>query len=203
VPISSVEDAQAQIGHHFTGLGALGKEVHADFLRECRVIAPLMEARTRASLYRDMFIRKLRDYCDNTEGAHLYRKNQLVLIGLESRYALRVKRLCAGFSVGVSPTEASEQYDANEMPEYASNLFGDAPSVTLLYLGWSVPENAPHEISLYLVCNDERRNVLWAIALGDSDDGRGIQQPLPIEGEGDEGVGIRIRVKGEERKLHG
>jgi hypothetical protein len=202
VPIRSIEDAQAEIGHHFHGLGALGREVHADFLRDCRVIAPLMEARTRASLYRDMFIRKLRDYCDGTSGAHLYRKNQLVLVGLESRYALRVKRLCVGFSVGVSPTEASEQYDANEMPEYAAGLFPDAPEATLLYLGWSVPENAPHEISLYLVCNDSNRNVLWAIALSDGDDGRGIQAPLPIDGD-DDGVGIRVLVKGDERKAHG
>jgi hypothetical protein len=202
VPIRSLEDAQAHIGHHFPGLGALGREVHTDFLRDCRIIAPVMEARTRASLYRDMFIRKLRDYCDNTKGAHMHRKNQLVLVGLENEFALRVKRLSVGFSVGVSPTRAAEQYDANEIPDYAAGLFPDAPEATLLYLGWSVPENAPHEISLYLVCNDSNRNVLWAIALSDGDDGRGMQTPLPIDGD-DEGVGIRVLVKGNERQANG
>lgn len=198
----SMEDASTDIGHHFDGLKGLGGEVHADFMRLCREIAPLMDPRTRASLYRDMFVRKLRDYCDETKGAHFYRKDQLVLVCLESKYTLRVKRLTTGFAVGVSPTLASEQYDANELPEYATSLFPDADQTTLLYLGWSVPENAPGAIELYLVCNDSNRNVLWAIALGDGDDGRGVQQPLPMEGDGDEGVGIRIRVKGDERK-HG
>ncbi len=202
MPIRSVDDARAEIGHHFAGLAALGREVHADFTRECRTLAPIMESRTRASLYRDMFVRKLRDYCDATNGAHLHRKYQLVLVGLESRYALRVKRLSVGFSVGVSPTFASEQYDSNQLPEYAMGLFPEAPEATLLYLGWSVPENAPQEISIYLVCNDSNRNVLWAIALSDGDDGRGIQIPLPIDGE-DEGIGIRVVVKENERKANG
>src|SRR5690606_4160586 len=118
VPIRSVEDAQAEIGHHFAGLAALGREAHTFFLEKCREVAPMMEPRTRASMYRDIIVRKLRDYCDVTDGAHLHRKNQLTLVGLESKYALRVKRLAVGFSVGVSPTYASEQYDANEMPDY-------------------------------------------------------------------------------------
>lgn len=202
VPIRSVDEANSEIGHHFAGLAAVGREAHAFFLKECRTVAPFMESRTKASLYRDIIVRKLRDYCDNNTGAHLLRKNQLTLVGLESKFALRVKRLATGFSVGVSPTAASEQYDANEMPDYAASLFPDAPEATLLYFGWSVPENAPGEISLYLVCNDSNRDVLWAIALDNGDDGRGIQEPLPIEGD-DEGVGIRVLVKKDERKIHG
>ena len=203
MPIRSAEDAQAEIGHHFEGLAAVGREAHAFFQSECRTVAPLMESRTRASLYRDIIVRKLRDYCDATAGAHFHRKNQLTLVGLESLYALRVKRLAAGFSVGVSPTHASEQYDANRLPEYAADLFPDAPEATLLYFGWSVPENAPNNFKMYLVCNDDQRNVLWAIALDDGDnDGRGIPAPLPLEGD-DEGVGIRVVVKANERKAHG
>lgn len=201
--VCSAEDAQTDIGHHFAGLANVGREAHTFFLTECRTVAPLMEPRTRASLYRDIIVRKLRDYCDNTQGAHLHRKNQLTLVGLESRYALRVKRLAMGFAVGVSPTQASEQYDANEIPDYASDLFSDAPQTTLLYFGWSVPENAPSDFKMYLVCNDSNRNVLWSIALDDGDgDGRGIQTPLPIDDE-DDGVGIRVLVKGTERKAHG
>ncbi|MXO71764.1 hypothetical protein [Alteraurantiacibacter buctensis] len=203
MPIRSAADAEAEIGHHFAGLAQVGREAHAFFQSECRSVAPLMESRTRASLYRDIIVRKLRDYCDGTAGAHLHRKNQLTLIGLESLYALRVKRLAAGFSVGVSPTRASEQYDANEMPEYATDLFPDAPAATLLYFGWSVPENAPNEFKMYLVCNDANRDVLWAIALDDGeDDGRGISTPLPLDGD-DAGVGIRVLVKGNERKANG
>jgi hypothetical protein len=203
VPIRTAAQAEAEIGHHFEGLANLGREANAFFLSECRTIAPLMESRTRASLYRDIIVRKLRDYCDSTPGAHLHRKSQLTLVGLESRYALRVKRLAAGFSVGVSPTLASEEYDANKMPDYAAELFPEAPEATLLYFGWSVPENAPTEFKMYLVCNDSQRNVLWAIALDDGeDDGRGIPTPLPLDGE-DEGVGIRVVVKANERKANG
>lgn len=202
MPIRSVEDAKAEIGHHFPGLMVLGREVHAFFIQECRTIAPLLEARSRASIYRDIFVRKLRDYCDATDGAQLVRKNQLALVGLESKYTLRVKRLSTGFAVGVSPTHASEQYDANELPDYASDLFPNAAEATLLYLGWSVPENAPNQIDIYLVCNDASRNVLWAISLSDGDDGRGIQQPLPID-EDDDSAAVRVLVRGGERKANG
>lgn len=202
MPICSAEDANADIGHHFPGLLAVGRDVHAFYTQECRTIAPMLEPRSKASIYRDVFVRKLRDYCDSTPGAHLHRKSQLVLVGLENKYTLRVKRLSNGFSVGVSPTRASELYDANEMPDYASSLFPDAPEATLLYLGWSVPENAPNLIDIYLVCNDTNRNVLWAISLSDGDDGRGLQQPLPIDDD-DENVAVRVLVKGGERKANG
>lgn len=203
MPIRSSDDATTEIGHHFAGLAALGREAHAFFQANCRNIAPMMEKGTRASLYRDIIVRKLRDYCDATKGAHLLRKNQLTLVGLESRYALRVKRLAAGFSVGVSPTHASAQYDANRLPDYAAGLFPEAPAATLLYFGWSIPENAPGDFKMYLVCNDANREVLWAISLDDGeDDGRGIPAPLPFDGE-DDGVGIRVVVKANERKANG
>jgi hypothetical protein len=202
LPIRSEADAKKVLGQHFAGLAEVGREAHSYYLSECRTIAPIMEPRTKASLIRDIMVRKLRDYCDKTDGAHLHRKHQLTLVGLESCYVLRVKRLAAGFAVGVSPTQASKQYDANELPDYANELFEDAPEATLLYLGWSVPENSPNEFKLYLICNNSRRQVLWAIALDDGqDDGRRVPVPLPLED--DDRVGIRVRVKGNGRKSHG
>ncbi|HKX78497.1 MAG TPA: hypothetical protein VJM34_08260 [Novosphingobium sp.] len=201
--IRSIDDASTEIGHHFAGLRALSREVQEQFRADCRGIAPFIQKRTRASIIRDIFMRKFRDFCDLTKGAHFHRKHQLELVGLESKWLLRVKQLASGFSVGVSPTHASEQYDANVMPDYAADLFPDAPEATLLYLGWSVPENAPNRIDLYLVCNDHNRNVLWVIDLSDGDAGRGIQTPLPSEGDGDTGVGIRVRVKHNEQKANG
>lgn len=131
----------------------------------------------------------------------MLRKGQLYLVGLDSKYAFRVKQLSGGFSVSVSPTHASAQYDANEMPAYAADLFPEGSEATLLYLGWSIPENAPTEINVYLVCNDTRRDVLWAIPLEGGDEGRGIQQPLPIA---DDDSGVRVRVKpGTKRKANG
>ena len=201
--IRTAEEATDDIGHHFGGLAALAREVHSDFRRDCRAIAPLLNTATRASIYRQIFIRKRRDFCDANAGTHLFRRGQLYLVGLDNRYAFRVKQLSHGFGVAVSPTHASEQYDANKMPQYAADLFPEDAEPTLLYLGWAIPENAPSEINVYLVCNDSRRNVLWAVPLEGGDDGRGIQQPLPEFGEGG-GDGIRIRVKGaNERKANG
>lgn len=115
---------------------------------------------------------------------------------------MRVKRLAAGFTASVSPTHASAQYDANELPDYARTLFPGVAEATLLYLGWSVPENAPGEIEVCLVCNDANRNLLWALPLGDADSGCGIQQPLPLPMDGD-GVEVRVVVKNRERKENG
>jgi hypothetical protein len=199
--IRSAQEAHADIGHHFGALAKLSREVHDDFRRDCRVIAPILNTSTRASIYRQIFLRKLRDYCDETSGAHFYNKSQLFLVGLENKYVFRVKQLRDGFQVAVSPTEASEKYDANELPGYASDLLEGYPEATLLYLGWSIPENSPADISLYLVCNDENREVLWSLPLEGGDDGRGIQESLPITG-GESG--IRVRIKGdEERKANG
>ncbi len=170
---------------------------------KCREIAPMLNTSTKASIYRQIFVRMLHDYCDATAGAHLHRKNQLVLVGLAGKYLLRVKKLRQGFYVGVSPTFASEHYDGNRLPDYATDLYPEAPEATLLYLGWSIPENAPTEISLYLVCNDANREVLWVIPLSGGDDGRGITIPLPLEGDDDTGLGIRVRVKRDEQKADG
>lgn len=198
MPIRTAEQAHIEIGHHFPALNALVKEVHQDFLLKCREIAHILEAGTRASIYRDIMVRKIREYCDGAgdkpNGAHFHRKGQLALMGLESRYLVRVKRLRKGFSVGVSPTHASAQYDANEMPDYAASLIPESQEATLLYLGWEVPENAPGEIMAFLVCNNQNRQVSWAIPLGDGDSGRGIQEELP--NTGDSGTGAsRVRIK--------
>lgn len=202
MPIRTVEEASADIGHHFDGLRELGLEVHRDFQEKCRLIAPLLNASTKASIYRQIFVRKLYDWCETVAGAHLHRKHQLILVGLAGKYLLRVKKLREGFAVAVSPTFASAEYDANHLPEYATDLYPDAPEATLLYLGWSVPENAPSQINLYLVCNNTEQDVLWVIPLNGEGDGRGIQAPLPLNGD-DEGVGIRVLVKDGERKANG
>ena len=203
MPIRTAEQARADIGHHFGAIAELAREVHADFRRDCRAIAPLLNSATRASIYRQIFVRKLRDYCEAAKGAHFLRKGQLCLVGLDSKYAFRVKQLSSGFGVAVSPTWASEQYDANEMPGYAADLFDGAAEATLLYLGWALPENAPAEINVYLVCNDARRNPIWAIPLeGNGGDGRGIQEPLPIDGERPGGVRVRVKAPNE-RKANG
>lgn len=201
--IRSAIEAQADLEQHFVPLAAIADGVHKTFQAECRAIAPMLEGRTKASIYRDLFIRRLREYCDQpNNGAQFFRKDQLVLVGLESRYALRVKQLASGYAVGVSPTYASEQYDANELPDYVGDLFDDAPATTLLYLAWTIPENAPTKINLFLVCNGPDREVRWVIPLGSSDDTHGVQSPLPVNDD-DDGVGVRVRVGRDKKRDNG
>lgn len=199
MPIRTEEQAKVELGPHFTALRELVAEAHVDFREQCRSIAHVLELGTRANIYRDFIVRKLRAYCDTTSGAQFLRKNQLCLVGLENRWLVRVKRLRSGFAVGVSRTLASEQYDANELPDYAASLLPDAPEATLLYLGWAVPENAPGEIESYLVCNDGNRNVIWAIKLSDSAPSRGIQEPLPVDDGGNEEP-RRVTLKGSAKR---
>lgn len=199
MPIRTEDQAKVELEPHFMALRELVAEAHADFREQCRNIAHVLELGTRAAIYRDLIVRKLRAYCDVTTGAQFLRKDQLCLVGLENNWLVRVKRLRNGFAVGVSPTLASEQYDANELPDYAISLLPDAPAATLLYLGWAVPENAPGEIESYLVCNDGNRAVLWAIKLSDPAPSRGIQEPLPIDDGGNEEP-RRVTLKGSAKR---
>ena len=192
--IRTADQANADLKHHLEPLGQLMDAAHEEFQRECRGIAAKLDMRSRASIYRDLIIRNLRDYCDVTTGATTIRKGQLVLVGLDNKWVLRVKRLGKGFGVAVSPTAASREYDANQLPVSVASLFPTDDAPTCIYFGWSVSENAPGSISKYLVCNNEARQPLWAIPLGDSDAPPAVTADLPLAPTAPEPA-RRVRVK--------
>ena len=194
MPIRTIDEARVDLATHIDGLGALLDAAHQEFREKCREIAPVLDMRSRASIYRDIIVKGLREYCDATSKATFLRRGQLCLAGLENKYVLRAKRLRNGFSVGVSKTVASETYDANEVPESVVDLLPADSVTTCLYLGWAVSENAPNEISKYLVCNDGDRHLAWAIPLG-GDDGSVAVQELPLAPT-PAGDVPRVRVKG-------
>jgi len=195
LPVRTLDQAKEDLAPHLTPLGDLMDAAHAEFQRECRGIAHKLDARSRASIYRDLIVRNLREYCDATTGATTHRKGQLTLIGLENNWLLRVKRLRQGFAVAVSPTNASREYDANQVPASIIDLFPGSPAATCIYFGWSVAENAPGSISKFLVCNDESRRMAWALPLGDSDSPPATTIDLPLEPVAPTAEPRRVRVK--------
>lgn len=196
VPLCTVEQAKAELGHHLNALGEIMDACHAEFMRECRNIAHKLDARSKASIYRDLIVRGLRAYCEDVTGATTHRKGQLTLIGLENNWLLRVKRLREGFAVAVSPTQASRDYDANKVPEAIAGLFPDSPPATCIYFGWSVSENAPGSINKFLVCNDENRRLAWALPLDDYGTPPSTVVDLPFTSPPTPQTPSRVRVKG-------
>lgn len=198
MPIATEEEARADLANHLDPIAAFVDAAYEQFQRDGRLLAPFLESRTKASGYRDLIVRHGRAYCDGDakNGAHYHRRGQLVVIGLENRYIVRVKRLWKAFRVAVSPTAASAEYDGNVLPAYAASLFPDMPDPTLLYLAWDIPENAPMQVNKYLVCNDAARATLWHIPMGGSIPVGGLQQPLPEIGGGTGEAVSRVRVKG-------
>lgn len=192
----TIEQAKSDLIKHIQPLAALMDEAHAEFQRECRGIAHKLDIRSRASIYRDLIVRSLRDYCDSTTNATPIRKGQLFLVGLENNWLLRVKRLRNGFGVAVSPTEASREYDANILPASISDLFPDHPPPTCVYFGWAVAENAPGVINKYLVCNFENRQLAWALPLDEGGEPPAQTQELPFGPAPDGNEPRRVRVKG-------
>jgi hypothetical protein len=195
VTVRTMDQAKEDLALHLKPLGALMDAAHAEFQNECRSIAHKLDARSRASIYRDLIIRNLREYCDETPGATTHRKGQLTLVGLENNWLLRVKRLRQGFAVAVSPTHASRDYDANQVPASMIDLFPADVGATCIYFGWSVAENAPGSISKFLVCNDENRQMAWALPLDESDSPPPAVVDLPLEPSAPSEP-PRVRVKG-------
>lgn len=193
--VRTLDQAKEDLALHLKPLGDLMDAAHAEFQRECRSIAHKLDARSRASIYRDLIVRNLREYCDEAAGATTLRKGQLTLIGLENNWLLRVKRLREGFAVAVSPTYASREYDANQVPASMIDLFPGSPGATCIYFGWSVAENAPGSISKFLVCNDENRRMAWALPLGDSESPPAITVDLPLEPVVPAAEPRRVRLK--------
>jgi len=192
----TAEQARSDLKDHLGPLAALMDAAHEEFQRECRGIAHKLDVRSRASIYRDLIVRNLREYCDNTPGATTIRRGQLFLVGLENNWLLRVKRLRNGFGVAVSPTVASRVYDANQIPASVTGLFPNHPPPTCIYFGWVVAENAPTEINKYLVCNDEARQLAWALPLDDNGYQPSITEELPFSPAPPDGEPRRVRVKG-------
>ncbi|MBF0304444.1 MAG: hypothetical protein HQL41_02165 [Alphaproteobacteria bacterium] len=193
----SGDDARRDLGPHFPELARLLDEAYREFLEKTREFAHKLETGTKASIIRDLSLRRLREYCDTAPGAHFFKKGNLSLICFNNNWVLRIKQLRSGFKVAVSPTGSSKAYDRNELPTSMASLLPTEPPATCLYLGWAVPENAPSRIQKFVVCNNEFRELDWALPL--DEDGPTPPERLPLP-EPPEPPAERNRVRVKEEK---
>lgn len=203
VPVRSVDQFRADAGTHFADFVAELDAAYAEFLEKTRDIAPRLETGTKASIIRDLAARRMREFCDRTKGAEFIRRGNLGVIGLANNWILRFKKVADGFKVAVSPTGASDQYNRNEVPASLGEVLLTEPPATCLYLAWAVPENAPHHIEKYIICNNGFGAVAWVIPLDEFSPPPPNRLPLdePSEPGPDE---RRVRIKPDrKRKANG
>jgi hypothetical protein len=195
----SGDDARRDFGPHFSALARVLDDSYDEFLEKTREFAHKLENGTKASIIRDFSVRRLREYCDSATGAHFFKKGNLSLIGFNNNWVVRIKQLRNGFKVAVSPTDSSRAYDRNELPTSMESLLPNVPPATCLYLGWTVPENAPSRVEKFLVCNNEFRELDWALPLDADGDMPPERLPLPEPPE-PPAERSRVRVKNEKKR---
>lgn len=202
VPYRTLEQAMMDLPPFFEAFAAELDAAHAEFREKGRELLPRLGNSAKASCIRDIAVRRMIEMCDRVPGAHYIQKGQLGVIGLSNNWIVRIKKL-RGFSVSVSPTFASDDYNRNAVPKSLQGVLFQAPPATCIYLGWSIPENAPHMIEKYLVCNNSYAEVAWVIPLDSysrppAEDLFGPSTPPP------EGEPRRVRIKeGGRRKADG
>jgi hypothetical protein len=65
----------------------------------------------------NLIVSKLRAWADSTSGVQFVKDGNLRWIGFKNNWIVRVKMLDDRNFVGVSPTDASDQYNRNTIPE--------------------------------------------------------------------------------------
>src|SRR5579872_6319089 len=163
-----MDEAEADLAVYYPSLVEELDAALAEFREETRRIAPRLHARTQAGIIRDLTVRRMREWCDRTQGATFISRGQLSVVGLQNNWVVRVKRVRGDFKVAVSRTQASEAYDRNEVPLSIASDFLEEPEATCLYLGWFIPENAPTRMGKFIICNDGAGYRSWVRALDDA-----------------------------------
>ena len=176
---------------------------YVEYREKTRDLAHKLETGTKAGIIRDLAVRRMRELCDRTSGAHFIRRGNLGVVGWANNWLLRPKKLRDGFKVAVSPTTASAAYNRNELPASLVGILLSEPAATCLYLGWVIPENAPERIAKYVVCNNEFGEVAWVFPLDDHSPAPEMALDLGTPLQPDDG-GRRVRVRADaKRKANG
>ncbi len=203
MPVRSVDQFKADAAAHFAAIVAELDAAYSEFSEKLHDMAPRLEPGTKAGIVRDLAARRMREFCGRTKGAEFIRKGNLGVVGLENNWVLRLKKVANGFKVAVSPTGASQDYNRNEVPASLDGALLPEPPATCLYLGWAVPENAPHRIEKYVICDDGFGAVAWVLPLDEFSPPPAEQLPLGKPDEPDPGE-RRVRIKADrKRKANG
>lgn len=195
MPVRPIDAAQAVIGPYVADIVAIVEASHREYIGTCGGILHALEQRTKAGLVRDLIVERLRAWADASDGVQFFREGNLSWVGFRNNWIARVKLLDDRFAVGVSPTEASDQYNRNNLPESIERALLEDEPATLLYLGWRTTENAPMRPDVAFVCNNQFGEPAWVWPLQGDEPPPGLELPAPITpdapGEGER----RIRVK--------
>ena len=195
MPFRPLAEAQIVIETHTASLVAIIEDCHREYIRVCGSILHILEGGTKAGIVRDLIVGKLRGWADSTPGVQFFQKGNLSWVGFENSWIARVKMLDDRFHVGVSPTEASDQYNRNTIPDSVQGTLLEGEAASLLYLGWRTTENSPMTPEIALVCNNQYGEPGWVWPLRGAEPPPGLLLPIPDAPDtGDEGQ-KRIRVK--------
>lgn len=138
----------------------------------------------------------MRCWADKTNGVQYSQVGNLKWFGFQNHWICRIKHIDDRYLVGVSPTDASDEYDRNKVPEAISrNLISSDPA-TMLYIGWQVTENAPASPAVSLVCNNANGEPEWIWPFSGQGPGSQLVLPAPDEPyDPPPGSGVRVKVK--------
>jgi len=195
MPVRPLSEAQQVIGPHTADIVSIVEQAHNEFIGVCGSILHALEQRTKAGLVRDLIVDRMRAWADRTAGVQFFREGNLCWVGFKNNWIARVKLLDDRFTVGVSPTEASAQYNRNNPPDSIEKTLLNEDAATLLYLGWRTTENAPLKPDVALVCNNGYGEPAWIWPLRGTEPPPGLELPIP-DAPADQNDGDRrIRIK--------
>ncbi len=198
MPIRPLADAQKVFDPHAEKLIEVVETVYANILKTCASILHSLEDGTKAAMVSNLIVSELRAWADKTDGVEFLKQGNLRWLGFKNNWIVRVKMLNDRDVVGVSPTEASDQYNRNTIPDSIKTHLLDEDEATLLYLGWRTTENSPVIPEVSLVCNNSFGEPHWVWRLRGAPPPPMLELPIPDAPAGgvDDGQ-RRIKVRAE------
>lgn len=200
MPVRPINEAQTVIGPYVNDVVLIIGSAHSDYISVFGSHLHILEARTKASIVRDFIVDKLRKWADKTDGVQFFKNGNLCWFGFQNNWILRVKLLDDCFFVSVSPTEASQTYNRNEIPDNIRDSLLDEEEATFCYLGWRTTENAPLRPDVAIVCNNVFGEPAWIWPLNGEAPPPAMALPSPqVNGDGGDEGAKRIRIKAKDK----
>jgi len=162
VTVRCQEDAEKLLGDHFAPFADMVLDVVALFYRDLGPYIHSFETWTQRGIIRDLIKERMIAYCDDHRGLDYVRRRGMTLFCGKNVFVWKIKKINDHFAIARNDTQACFNFDHNNADQLP--LLEDIDP-TLLYLGWVPTENDPLNPPIYLVCNNERGKMEWAIRL--------------------------------------
>lgn len=195
MPIRSIAEARDVFVKYEADLLELSHAAYSKYLEKFGPMLSSLETSTKRKIVRDLLINEIWPWAEKTPRVQPFKRGNLKWIGFENNWVVKAKWLNDADGVGVSPTNASKQFDRNEIPEaIQKTLLEDIPA-TALYFGWRTNENTPTIPELSFVCNNSNSKPEWVWRLGDEHAPKpDVTLPLPgLDAPISSGIKIKVR----------